>query len=346
MARPGVTTIKDIARQLNVATSTVSRALSDHKSIGLGMRLKVQQLARELSYHPNRNAITFKQRRTGIIGLIVPNLSEHFFSEAISAVEDLAMQHQYHVLIGQSHDDEERERRIVEAMTQQRVDGLVVSLSKHTIQYDHFLSLQPLNIPVVFFDRVPNIPDVHKVHFNMKTGTEEAIEFLVSRGHRRIALLNGPECMPSTVERTEVYKEMLARKRIKIDLGLIASTDLTPDTTYHAMEVLLSQKPKPTAILAMNDYVALDVIEFIKQADLVLNKDLTVISYSNLPITNYLQSPPLASVEQFPYRQGEAAADLLMELILKKQDNVPSYQQVIIDGKLVFHEHHRNRASR
>ncbi len=86
--------------------------------------------------------------------------------------------------------------------------------------------------------------------------------------------------------------------------GWWASTDLMPDTTYHAMELLLAQKPRPTAVLAMNDYVALDVIEYIKQAGLELNKDLTVISYSNLPISNYLQSPPLASVEQFPYRQG------------------------------------------
>ncbi|MDF2188619.1 LacI family DNA-binding transcriptional regulator [Paraflavitalea sp. CAU 1676] len=337
MSRSGVTTIKDIARQLNVATSTVSRALSGHKSIGLGMRLKVQQLAREMSYHPNRNAIAFKQRRTGIIGLIVPNLSEHFFSEAISAVEDLAMQHQYHVLIGQSHDDEEREQRIVEAMTQQRVDGIIVSLAKHTVQYDHFDRLESYHIPVVFFDRVPQTAEVHKVHFNMESGTREAIEFLIDRGHRRIALLNGPECMPSTLERTDVYKEVLAQRRIKIDMGLVASTDLMPDTTYHAMELLLAQKPRPTAVLAMNDYVALDVIEYIKQAGLELNKDLTVISYSNLPISNYLQSPPLASVEQFPYRQGEAAADLLMDLILNKKDGEQPFQQVIIEGKLVLH---------
>ncbi|WP_276482427.1 LacI family DNA-binding transcriptional regulator [Paraflavitalea pollutisoli] len=333
----GVTTIKDIARQLNVATSTVSRALSGHRSIGLGMRLKVQQLAQEMSYHPNRNAIAFKQRKTGIIGLLVPNLSEHFFSEAISAVENQAMQHQYQVLIGQSHDEEERERRIIAAMTQQRVDGLIVSLAKHTLHYDHFQVLQHYQIPVVFFDRVPNIPDVHKVHFNMESGTKQAIRFLLDRGHRRIALLNGPECMPSTVERTQVYRDCLSQQRIKMDMGLVASTDLTRATTFHAMEMLLAQKPRPTAVVTINDYVALDVIEYIKQHGLVLNKDLTVISYANLPITNYLESPPLASVEQFPYRQGEAAAELLMDLVLNKTGNPVPHQQVMIEGQLVVH---------
>lgn len=338
MAIHGIPTIKDIARQLNVSTSTVSRALSGHKSIGLGTRLKVQQLARELRYAPNQNAISFKQRKTGIIGIVIPNLRENFFSEAISGVEDLARQHKYHVLIGQSYDEVEREARIVAAMKSQRVDGILVSLAKHTTRYDHFLDLHNYHIPVVFFDRVPNRPDVHKVHFNMQEGTRQAIEFLYNKGHRRIALLNGPECMPSTIERTQVYKELMIRKRIKIDLSLVASTDLTRETTFRAMEVLMAQKPQPTAVLAMNDYVALDVIQYIKQAGLELNKDMTVISYANLPITNYLQHPPLASVEQFPYRQGEAAAAILMDLIHQpKEETTMTYKQVIIDGQLMIH---------
>ncbi|WP_315814147.1 LacI family DNA-binding transcriptional regulator [Paraflavitalea speifideaquila] len=333
---PAVATIKDIARQLNVATSTVSRALHNNRSIGLRMRLKVQQLARELEYQPNQHAIAFRERKSHIIGLIIPNLREHFFSEAISAVENLAMQHQYQVLIGQSHDEVLREQRIVEAMKKQRVDGLLVSLSKQTLQYDHFLALQNLQIPVVFFDRVPNRPDVHKVYFNMESGTRQALDHLLAAGHRRIALLNGPECMPSTIERTEAYKAILKSRQIRVDKSLIASTDLTRETTFRAMEVILSRKPAPTAILTMNDYVALDVIQYINRAGLQLHKDITVISYANLPITNYLQSPPLASVEQYPYQQGESAAALLLDLLNRK--DTPRARQVIIEGKLVVHK--------
>jgi DNA-binding LacI/PurR family transcriptional regulator len=337
MASPAVPTIKDIARQLNVATSTVSRALHNDKSIGLGMRLKVQQLAKDLEYQPNQHAIAFRGRKTHILGLILPNLREHFFTEAISAVENLAMQHQYQVIIGQSQDDVAREKRIVEAMKKQRVDGILVSLSKHTVNYDHFLSLQNQQIPVVYFDRVPNRSDVHKVHFNMESGTRQAIECLLARGHRRIALLNGPECMPSTIERTRVYKTILNSQKIRIDADLIASTDLTRETTFRALEIWLARKPRPTAILAMNDYVALDVIQYMQQAGLQLNKDITVISYANLPITNYLQYPPLASVEQYPYQQGERAAALLLELVSGHRKATAPTCQVIIEGKLVIH---------
>lgn len=338
MAIQAAPTIKDIARQLNVSASTVSRALNGHKSIGLRTRTRVQQLASELSYAPNLNAISFKQKKTFIIGILLPNLKEDFFSEAISGIEDYALFNKYNVLIGQSHDDVEREKQIVEAMKSQRVDGIIVSLAKHTTQYDHFMALKNFNIPVVFFDRVPNRQDVNKVLFNMHSGTKDALEFLYEKGHRRIAILNGPECMPSTIERTNAYKEFMIKKRIKIDLSLVASTDMTQQSTFDAMNLIMAQRPTPTAVLAMNDYVALDVIQYTKEHKLALNKDLSVISYANLPLTNYLETPPMASVEQYPYQQGAKAAELMMGL-LKQQEGMEEIacQHVMIAGKLMVH---------
>src|SRR6201991_2365791 len=134
-------TIKEIAKQLNVSVSTVSRALHDHPGIGLRTRMRVQKLAQELHYEPNQAAIFFKQRKTFTIGVVLPNLKEEFFSNAISGIEDVAKENKYHVFIGQSHDDVETEKQIVAAMKDQHVDGLIVSLSKHTKNYDHFLAL-------------------------------------------------------------------------------------------------------------------------------------------------------------------------------------------------------------
>src|SRR5579875_3175889 len=143
-------TIKEIARQLGVSVSTVSRALHNHPSIGLRTRMQVQKLAEELHYEPNQAAISFKQKKSYTIGVILPNLKELFFSEAISGIEDVATQHKYNVLIGQAHDEVEREVQIVAAMKNQRVDGIIVSLSKFTKQIDHFTALKKYNIPVVF----------------------------------------------------------------------------------------------------------------------------------------------------------------------------------------------------
>ncbi len=332
-------TIKEIAKQLNISVSTVSRALHDHPSIGLRTKMRVQQLAAELGYEPNQAAISFKQRKSFTIGVVLPNLKEEFFSNAISGIEDVATENKYNVLIGQSHDDVEREKQIIIAMKNQRVDGLIVSLSKHTKNYEHFLALEKYNIPIVFFDRVPALPGVHKVSFNMERGTREAIEFLVSKGHRRIGIINGPEEMKSSKERTETFKQMLVKMRLKIDLSLVVNTDLTRESTEKAMQELLQLKPRPTAVLAINDYVALDAIRYVRSLGLHTDKDIAFVSYANLPITTYLQHTPMASVEQYPYEQGSKAASILMDAIqLNNKDEKLPVQNIMIDGKLVVHQ--------
>ncbi len=335
-------TIKEIAKQLNVSVSTVSRALHDHPGIGLRTKMQVQKLAQELGYEPNQTAIFFKQRKTFTIGVVLPNLKEEFFSEAINGIEEVATRNKYSVFISQSKDDVERERQIITTMKNNRVDGIIASLGKHTNSYDHFTALKKYNIPIVFFDCVPTSPDFNKVYSNMNSGTREAIEFLIDKGHRRIGVLNGPDEMKSSKERTETYKQVLIKKRLKIDLGLVASTDLTREGTFHAMQILLSQRPKPTAILAINDYIALDAMLYARQHKLKINKDICFVSYANLPITSYLETPPMASVEQYPYKQGAKAAEVLFGL-LKKEDSAISpdepetFQNVVINGQLIVH---------
>ena len=133
-------TIKEIAKKLNISISTVSRALHDHPSIGLRTKMRVKELARELDYEPNQTAIFFQQGRTFTIGVILPQLSEAFFSAAISGIEDAANKRNYTVLLGQSHDSEEREKQIVETMKKHRVDGLLISISKNVIIEHHYCS--------------------------------------------------------------------------------------------------------------------------------------------------------------------------------------------------------------
>ncbi len=334
-------TLKEIAKRLNFSVSTVSRALHDHPSIGLRTKMQVQQLAKELNYEPNQSALFFKQQKTHSIGVILPNLKEEFFSQAINGIEDVANNHTYSVLIGQSHDDIDKEKQIVIAMKNHRVDGLIVSISKHTKNYEHFTALKKYNIPVVFFDRVPDLPTVHKVSSNINSGTKQAIEFLISKGHRRIGVINGPEEMKSCQDRTATYMEVLQKKRIKIDLGLVVSTDLTQEGTHKAMEELLALKYPPTAIVTINDYVALDAIQYARKSKLKINKDICFVSYANLPITNYLEFPPLASVEQYPYEQAKKATEILFDLLIADDndtDKKQSYSNILIEGRLIVHK--------
>lgn len=329
-------TIKEIAKQLNISVSTVSRALNNHTSIGLRTKMRVKQLASEIGYEPNQTAIFFKQRKTFTIGVIVPFLIEDFFAGAISGIEAIANEHHYNVLIGQSNDDIEREKAIVTAFKNQRVDGIIASLSKHSRDLEHFKALEKVNIPVVFFDRVPASNEFNKVSFDMPQGTYEAISFLMSKGHRRIGIINGPKEMKSSKERTDTYMKVLQKKRLKIDLSLVAYCDLTKQGTAEAMDSLLALRQPPTAILAVNDYVALDAIQYAKTKKLRNNQDIVFVSYANLPISNYLESPPMASIEQYPQKQGSKAAEILLRMINSKQDTEP--ENILIQGELVIHK--------
>jgi len=336
----GPPTIKEIAKRLNISASTVSRALHDHPSIGLRTKMRVQQLARELQYEPNQTAIFFQQKKTYTIGVILPELSEAFFSAAISGIEDKAGIHQYSVLLGQSHDQEDRERQIVETMKKHRVDGLIISIAKNTEHYDHFEMLKKAHIPVVFFDRIPDLQDIHYVACDMESGTIQAVNFLLDSGHRVIGMINGPEKLFASQQREDGYIKAMQKHRLKYDPTLIVSSDLTADGTEKAMTRLLSLKRKPTAIVAFNDYVALDAVQFARKKKLKVNKDLTFVSYANLPISHYTAFPPVASVEQFPYQQGQKATETLLELLdhQKAGPEPGPWHKIILESKLAIHK--------
>ena len=331
-------TIKEIAKILNISISTVSRALHDHTSIGLTTKMRVKLLAKELNYEPNQTAIHFQQGKSYNIGVIVPELSESFFSTAVNGIEDAANRRNYTVLLAQSHDSEELERKLVAKMKTQRVDGLLISIAKNTSSYDHFEMLSKSNIPVVFFDRVPSIKNIHTVACKMDTGTFEAMDFLLKKGHRAIGMINGPSTLYASVERKEGYINAMTKNRLKFDPSLLVNCDLTEEGTIVALNDLLNNKRKPTAIVAFNDYVVLFAIRHARSLGIEINKELTFVSYANMPLINFMDFTPVASVEQFPYLQGQKATEILIDLLAKsgnKDEAKQAYYNVVVESKLV-----------
>lgn len=312
-------TVKEIARRLKVSVSTVSRALKDHPRIGIGTRERVQKLARELNYEPNSQAIFFKHKKTHIIGVVLPYIREEFFSEAVSGIETAAMERDYTILFGQSYDDAAKEKKVVDAMRKQRVDGLIISLSKQTNQYEHLTAFEKSNIPVIYFDRVPPF-DAHKVYCNLYKGTIEMVAWLFNQGRRRIAFINGPDKIQASKERLKGYMEGIARQKLKVDMQLVEKTDLTKESTQKALQQLLSLRNPPNAIITFNDYVHMDAVQYAERQAIRVNRDVVFVSYANLPITAYTANPPLASLEQYPYRQGEKAMELMMTLLGQAAD--------------------------
>lgn len=331
-------TIKDIAKRLNVSVSTVSRALHDHPSIGLATRQKVKDLASALNYEPNQTAIFLQKGSTETIGVILPELSEAFFATAISAIEEVANSRNYTVLFAQSHDDEELEKRLTDKMRKHRVDGLLISVGKNTSSYQHLENLKNYDIPVVYFDRIPAMKNIHYVACNMGTGTIAAVNYLLKKGHRSIGLVNGPTTLLASAERKKGYIDALTHNRLKYDPALVVSSDLTEQGTVKAMDLLLTGKRKPTAVVTFNDYIALDAIRYAHKLGLKVNQDIEFVSYANLPLTDHMTFTPTASVEQFPYLQGQKAADILLDLLSQKKHGHAeqgAYYKIIIESQLV-----------
>lgn len=327
-------TIKEIASRLNVSVSTVSRALHNHPSIGLRTKMQVQKLAEELNYEPNQAAISFKQGKTSTIGVILPNLREEFFSTAINGIEDIAIQNNYTVLIGQSRDDVDREKKLVDTMRKHRVDGLLVSLSKNTVDYEHFEALKKYGIPVVFFDRVPDLADAFTVSCDLKNSSEQLVDWLVEHGHTRIGFIKGPESMTASQERLQGYLHALEKYKLPQVPGYIVQTNLEKEQTQEAIGQLLSLPERPTAVIAFNDYITLDAIRYSRAHGLKINQDIYFASYANLPVTSYLDDRPLVSVEQFPYEQAEKATEMLLLLINRKEDGI-SEKKVVMVGEVM-----------
>ncbi|RZL14319.1 MAG: LacI family transcriptional regulator, partial [Pedobacter sp.] len=330
-------TIKEIAKKLDLSFSTVSRALHQHPSISITTQQRVKETAEEMGYQPNQKAIFFQQGKTFTIGVILPEIAENFFAAAISAIEDIAYKKNYTVLLVQSHDDEEREKLLVEKLKAHRIDGLLVSVAKNTSNFEHFEQLKNYGVPVVYFDRIPPIKNIHYVACNIETGSIEAVNFLLKRGHRNIGLINGPNSLIASGQRKEGYIKALQKNRLKFDPSLVINCDLTKEGTITAVETLLKHKRTPTAIVSFNDYVSAFAIKHALKLGLKINEEIEFVSFANSPITEYMAFPPLASVEQFPAVQGQKAIDTLLDLIKSDEDDDQAFYRIVIDSELIEH---------
>src|SRR5688500_6663697 len=180
-------TIKDIAKALNLSTSTVSRALRGSYEISADTKKQVLEYAEKINYRPNPIALSLKERRTRAIGIVVSEIANNFFSQAINGMESISYNRGYHVIITQSHESQERERVNVQHLASRGVDGLLVSLSSETIDLAHFQELHEKGLPIVFFDRIPDSIKTHKVVVNNALGSLQATEHLIIQGYKKIA---------------------------------------------------------------------------------------------------------------------------------------------------------------
>lgn len=318
MARKRHISLKDLANELGVSVSTVSRALNDSYEISPEMRERVKALAEQWNYRPNPFALSLLKNTPRIIGIIVPDLVTHFYSSIISGINDVARQNGYSVIITSSYEQYEQELHCVEDLVNMRVEGILACLSQETIDYSHFLSLSDMDIPLVFFDRVcmPNtIPSV--VADNMESALV-ATKHLLQTGSKRVAFLGGSDHLEIVRQRKAGYLAALAELGIPVEEELMICEKMTYSEGCEGCSRLLSLPVPPDAILAMNDTLAFAAMKEIKKHGLRIPSDISLIGYTDELHSNYVE-PALTAVTHQTYKMGEECCSLLLKQIKKRE---------------------------
>lgn len=329
-------TIKDIARALNLSTSTVSRALRDSYEINPETKRMIMEYAERMHYRPNPIALSLKENRSLSIGVIVPEIANNYFSQAINGIEAAAYDRGYHVVIFQSQESYEREVEKVEHLAARRVDGLMMSLSSQTVDISHLKSLHERGMPLVFFDRIPADIETHKVVADNAVGAFQATKHLLETGRRRIAHITSQPGLSITKERLSGYVSALESFGVPFDEKLVKYCSYTAEEVEVTLNALFSLAEPPDAFLTGADRLALGYYAGLKKRNIRIPEDIAFVGFSNLNVAELL-NPPMSAVVQPAFQMGHTAAGLLPDLIEKKP-KVPVFRTVSLSTELFVRE--------
>ncbi len=328
------TTIIDIAQELGVSNSTVSRALHGHPDINPDTRKAILEKAQELDYQPNQLAHSLVKSRTDTVGILVPEFMTQFFPNIIVGAQKVLTQAGYHLIIMQSDESYEIEVGNTKALLANRVDGLLASMSHETNNYDHFRSFEKRDIPVVYFNRVSDDVGKYKVVVNDYQGAYDAVNHLIQNGYRRIAHLGGPTNLLISQERLRGYCDALQKNGLEIVPELIIHGDLRAQKARIYAGYLLDLPEPPDAIFAVNDPSAIQVMLLAQAKGLRIPEDLGVVGFSDDSIAAHIGTG-LTTVKQPTTQIGEAAARMILRLI-QGEEELAKPETIVLDAELVI----------
>jgi LacI family transcriptional regulator len=336
MTKNPASTIVDIANALNVSPSTVSRALKDHPYISQATKDKVKKMAARLGYRRNTLAAGLRNRHSNIIGLVVPRISMYFQSSIITAIQNTIHNMGFDLIICQSNDSYSLEVEVVNALYGSRVEGLIASCTMYTTDFSHFRVFTENHIPLVFYDRVPKDFPAQIVRGDDFQGGYQGGKYLVERGCKDIAYINGVLSCNIYQDRLAGLKAALREARISLKKNRTFIHELTVANAEKTCKQIFARQPYPDAVFCANDTTALAVHKYVRGLGLKIPRDVKILGYSNDPRSEII-SPALSSIEQFPAEMGVRIANAILELISAK--NHPRKPvEIITPVKLVARE--------
>lgn len=338
-------TLKQIAKELDVSISTVSKALRDSAEISEDTRLKVQAFAKLYNYRPNNIALSLKNRKTKTIGVIIPEIVHYFFSNVISGIELYANKFGYNVIIGLSNESFDKEVINMETLANGSIDGFIMSMSKETLQqqdYHHLTETINQGMPIVMFDRVVNDIACDKVIVDDIKASRLAVEKLIANGCKAIGIISTRDYVSVGKLRTQGYIEAIQKHQItpraelilKVDDALISEDNLA--SLEEEIEGLFNLNPKMDAIFAVNELYAITAMKVARSRGLTIPDDIQVIGFTDGVLSKHAV-PSLTTVSQHGQKIGEKAAELLINK-LENEDAEEQYEIVVVPTELVERE--------
>lgn len=336
-------TLKQIARELDVSISTVSKSLRNSLEIGEETRLKVQAFAKFYHYKPNNIALSLKNRKTKTIGIIIPEIVHYFFSTVINGIEQIANEKGYSVIICLSDDSFDKEVLNMEMLANGSIDGFIMSLSKetqHKKDFHHIAEVINQGMPVVMFDRITDDILCDKVIINDKLAAYEAVQSLIDKGRKKIALVTTVDYVSVGKFRTDGYTKALRDNGLPFDENLIIKIE-NVDNCEITIAKLLEDKAFD-AVFAVNELFAVTIIKIAHKMGIKVPEDLAVIAFTDGIISKY-STPTITTVTQNGIEMGNIAAKILIERLESEEEELEEdqeeiYKTVVIETHLIERE--------
>ncbi|WP_136480293.1 LacI family DNA-binding transcriptional regulator [Cognatitamlana onchidii] len=349
-------TLKQIAKELDVSISTVSKALSNSSEISEDTTQKIQAFAKLYNYRPNNIALSLKNRKTKTIGILIPEIVHHFFSTVIRGIERVANRRGYNVIVGLSNESFTKEIINMELLANGSIDGFILSISKETLMkqdYHHFNATINQGIPIVMFDRVVNEVDCDKVIVDDFKGAVKAVEKLVHKGCKNIALITTMDYVSVGRLRTQGYLEALEENKLAPDSNLILKIDdsLDVENNLDLLETEIAQflksNPDIDGVFAVNELYAVSAMKVAKKIGRQIPDDIQVIGFTDGVLSKHA-SPSLTTVSQHGQKMGEQSANLLidrleaedaqMDQYLSSNTSKSDYIKMVIETEIIERE--------
>lgn len=326
------TTIYDIANKLNITAATVSRALNDNKLISAKTKELVLATAEELNYEKNASAFALKSGKTKLIGLVVPYINRHFFSNIIMGVEEELNPMGYHVMIFQSNDSYKKEKDIIDRMLISQVDGIMISIAKSIPDSKHLEKIINQKIPLVFFDRKIQLKNTSSVVLDDVEGGRLATNHLIQQGCSKIACVISNPSLDIYRNRLNGFINAHKENGMNHNRDLIFEADSSLESGHEVANKIIAVINEVDAVFCSSDYTALGISQRLQEEGINIPKKIKIVGFSNEPFTSLLELP-LSTVEQSPYEMGKTSARILLDQL--KNEVISIEHSVKLQPKLV-----------